>query len=89
MPLNRFAQHWARRGSTFTKQFKPIAVEQFIYPASSTTERDKTPRYIQTYGFSCSDGSPKVRGAAWASLTCQMPKNLESNLRFLFLKKIF
>ena len=73
MSLNRLAQHWSRRGSTFTKTYKPMSVDNFIYGAGPTTERDETLRYIRMYGFNFPDGSPRVRGAGWCGLNCKPP----------------
>ena len=70
---HRLAQHYSKRGSQFTRTYKPVRVAEVIYKANLGTEREKTLEYIRRYGFNFPDGSPRVRGAGWSGLNARAP----------------
>ena len=73
---HRFAQHFSRRGSQMTRTYRPIRVEKVIYGGDYQIEKKTTLEYVQKYGFNLADGTPKVRGAAWAGLRSKPPPDL-------------
>ena len=73
---HRFAQHFSRRGSQMTRTYRPLRVEKVIYGGDYQIEKKTTLEYVQKYGFNMGDGTPKVRGAAWAGLRSKPPSDL-------------
>ena len=73
---HRFAQHFSRRGSQMTRTYRPIRVVEVIYGGDYQVEKKTTLEYVRKYGFNMADGTPKVRGAAWAGLRSKPPSDL-------------
>ena len=73
---HRFAQHFSRRGSQMTRTYRPVRVEKVIYGGDYQVEKKTTLEYVRKYGFNMADGTPKVRGAAWAGLRSKPPSDL-------------
>ena len=57
----RLAQHWSGKGAKWTREHKPIAVKEIIYPATTDDENEKTIELMKKYGYD------KVRGGKWTS----------------------
>ena len=59
-----------------TRTYRPLRVEKVIYGGDYQIEKKTTLEYVQKYGFNMGDGTPKVRGAAWAGLRSKPPSDL-------------
>jgi hypothetical protein len=59
-----------------TRTYRPLRVEKVIYGGDYQIEKKTTLEYVQKYGFNMEDGTPKVRGAAWAGLRSKPPSDL-------------
>ena len=59
-----------------TRLYRPVRVEKVIYGGDYQVEKKTTLEYVRKYGFNMADGTPKVRGAAWAGLRSKPPSDL-------------
>ena len=59
-----------------TRTYRPLRMVEVIFGGDYEIEKKTTLEYVRKYGFNMADGTPKVRGAAWAGLHSKPPSDL-------------